>query len=747
MTMEKARRIRIRGIVQGVGFRPFVYRLARGHSLAGWVLNEGEGVEIHVEGCAAEVDSFVGELVRQAPPAASITALDVREANPGGLREFTIHASELRAAPSAQISPDLPVCEDCLRELFDPAARRFEYPYINCTNCGPRYSILRALPYDRANTTMADWEMDGFCREQYLDPADRRFHAQPVACPRCGPQYHLENSAAPIRTAAEMLRNGCIVGVKGIGGYHLACDARNPAAVRLLRERKFRKEKAFAVMARDLETARELAFFSVEHETLLNSVARPIVLAPARGTLEGIAPESSELGIMLPYAPLHHLLFAAGAPEVLAMTSGNRSSEPIAFTDVDAHERLAGIADAVLTGERPIARRVDDSVARVGPWGPVILRRSRGYVPSRVSCLPTKLPMLALGADLKNAIALVVEGEVIVSQHIGDLDHYASFDAFRETIRDLLSMYAISYADLLVAHDLHPQYASSRYAQELEVRAVVPVQHHEAHIASVIAEREAWRIPVIGFAWDGTGYGPDGTIQGGEVFAGTVADGLRRVAHLRCAALPGGDAASRFPFQAAAGFLAEIDDLPDLAAPPFLFPERYRQSVRLLQTGVRTFTTTSAGRLFDTVAALLGFTREVTFEGQAAMWLEHLARNAGSVDPYPFPFEDGILDYRHLLRAVLRDRLAGRDPAAVARAFHEAVALAIVTVAKQLGREHRSEALVLSGGVFQNALLLDLLHSRLEGQEVWTNHLVPPNDGGICLGQAALAAFRVAAHA
>jgi hydrogenase maturation protein HypF len=744
----EARRIKVRGIVQGVGFRPFVYRLAVGHALSGWVLNEAGGVEIHLEGAAQALDAFVRELVRQAPPAAAITGVDVHPDRPNGLDGFTIRGSELRAAPRARIAPDLPVCEQCLQELFDPADRRFAYPYINCTNCGPRYSILIALPYDRANTTMREWPMDTACAAQYADPVDRRFHAQPLACPECGPRYFLEGSdGRVIPRAAALLHDGRILAVKGLGGYHLACDARNRDAVQLLRERKFRKEKPFAVMARDLATARSLAEFSPEAEALLTSAARPIVLAPSKVDLDGIAPDSREVGVMLPYTPLHHLLFAAGAPDALVMTSGNRSSEPIAYTDEDARERLSGIADALLIGERPIARRVDDSVVRCGAWGPVILRRSRGYAPCPVARLHCARPILALGADLKNTVALAMGGEVVVSQHIGDLEHYAAFEAMQETVRDLMAMYTIRFEDVVIAHDLHPQYVSTGWAAELEARQHVGVQHHEAHIASVVAEREAWNARVLGFAWDGMGYGREGSIQGSEIFIGSVTTGFERIGHLRSASLPGGDAAARFPVQAAAGYLAELDDVPDLTTAPFQFPDRYTQAVRLLAAGMRTFSCTSAGRLFDTAAALAGFTRPVTFEGQAAMWLEQLARRSAPVDPYPFPWADGELDYRPLLRAMVRDRAAGRDPGSIAYAFHAAVADAIADAAKTLSRQHECAAIAFSGGVFQNELLNELLRERLHSHEIWTNRAVPPNDGGISLGQAALAAFHPHSHA
>ena len=749
----QACRIRVRGVVQGVGFRPFVYRLAQHHSLSGWVLNEGEGVEIHLEGEEQAIEGFRADLVSQAPAAASIAQIEIQATRLDGLHGFVIRESELRAAPLAHISPDLPVCSQCLREMFDPVDPRFHYPYINCTNCGPRYSILVALPYDRMNTTMNAWAMDESCGGQYADPLDRRFHAQPVACPACGPHFHLEGAAgaegdaASINAAAELLRRGGIVAVKGLGGYHLACDARNPVAVRLLRERKYRKEKPFAVMARDLATAGELVRLPPEAEALLTSTERPIVLAEAREQLEGIAPDCRELGVMLPYTPLQHLLFADGAPAVLAMTSGNRSSEPIAYTDDDARGRLDGIADALLTGERPIARRVDDSVVRASALGPMILRRSRGYAPRPVSRLPSKRPILAVGADLKNAIALVVGGDVVVGQYIGDLEHYPALQAFRETVRDLTSMYAVRPADVVIAHDLHPEYVSTRYALELQGYRRIAVQHHEAHIASVIAEREAWHTRVLGFAWDGTGYGRDGSIQGSEVFAGSVAEGFERVAHLRGAWLPGGDAAAGFAVQAAAGFLHGMDELPDLTAVPFEFPKRYQQALQLLRGSTRTFATTSAGRLFDSAAAIAGFTRPVTFEGQAAMWLEQLARGCGAADPYPFPFEGAELDYRPLLRGMIMDRLEGRDPAAIAMAFHRGIAHGIAAAATELMRHHRCDAIVLSGGVFQNDVLLECLNELLRHQEVWTNHSVPPNDGGICLGQAAIAAFQTDIHA
>jgi hydrogenase maturation protein HypF len=744
--------------VQGVGFRPFVYRLAKANTLNGWVLNMEQGVEIHLEGAAVGLEAFVRELKAQPPPAASIAEINVQPAEPVGLQEFTIRTSQRREHPTVRISPDLPVCEDCLKELFDPADRRSWYPYINCTNCGPRYSVVLALPYDRPNTTMKDWPLDDYCSAEYANPSNRRFHAQPVACPVCGPGYYLHaglhstirlneaiasGNGDSFRKAAEILCTGGILAVKGLGGYHLACNARNATAVGALRDRKYRKEKPFAVMVRNVEMARNLIELSSEAETLLTSAARPIVLAPARIELSGVAPENRELGVMLPYAPLHHLLFAAGAPEILVMTSANRSSEPIAFEDDDALQRLAGIADSFLIGQRPIARRVDDSVARAGAFGPAILRRARGFAPGAVASFPTERPILALGADLKNTITLVVSGQAFMSQHIGDLDHSQSLGAFHETIEDLVSMYEVRWEDMLLVHDLHPQYFSTAHAPALGVSQTHAVQHHRAHVASVLAERSEWTKRVAGVSFDGTGYGDDGSIWGGEIFVGSIQGGFERVAHLRRATLAGGDAAARYPVQAAAGFLAQIDSLPDMLAAPFSFPERYRNAMELIRKDVRAFATTSMGRLFDAAASILGFTREVTFEGQAAMWLEQLARTSPVTEPYPFPFVGSELDFCLLLKAMMLDRIRGRGVNEIARSFQRGVAQGLCDAMSVITYKHGLDTVVLSGGVFQNELLLEDLKSMLpqKSLQVWTNHAVPANDGGISLGQAALAAF------
>jgi hydrogenase maturation protein HypF len=745
-----ARRIRVRGVVQGVGFRPYVFRLAHDHRLRGWVVNGTEGVSIHVEGTPVALQAFIRALPVEAPPAAAITGVDVSPATVEAFERFEIRPSESDGRLTTRISPDLPVCADCLGELFDPRNRRSAYPYINCTNCGPRFSIICALPYDRVNTTMAEWLLCDACAAEYHNPLNRRFHAQPVACDICGPHYTLQQGANIVRSrdaiggTVRLLHEGKIVAVKGLGGYHLVCDADNAASVAELRVRKYRKDQAFAVMARDLPAARAMIEVSPTVEALLLSNARPIVLAPARVQLPGVAPDNRDLGVMLPYAPVHHLLFAEGAPERLVMTSGNRSSEPIAYRDDDALRRLSGLADAFLMGERPIARRVDDSIVRGGRLGPTVLRRSRGLAPGAVATLPAGGPILAVGGDLKNTITLVVDGQAYVSQHIGDLEHADSRQAFSETILDLVSMYDVKWDELTVVHDAHPQYATTAHAAGLRARQHLPVQHHRAHVASVLVERQEFDRRVVGVGFDGTGYGDDGAIWGGEFFVGSIRGGFERAAHLRTAALPGGDAAARNPVQAAAGFLSSVEDLPDLTLPPFNFPQRYQQAREVVQRGFRSFPTTSVGRLFDTVAAVAGFTAAITFEGQAAMWLEQLARHASEdVSLQPAGLSGSEVDWRPLLRSIVEARQRGASPSAIARAFHQMLARATAEAASVILAREKLDVLVLSGGVMQNQLLVEEIHDALPtGVTVWINHEVPANDGGISLGQAALAAGR-----
>jgi hydrogenase maturation protein HypF len=747
----EGRRLRIRGLVQGVGFRPFVFHLARRHGVTGSVMNSPDGVEITIEGTAGVIDAFVSDLRARPPSAARIDDIAMERVAPLGATAFQIHDSERHGPPSAQLSPDLSVCDDCLGELFDPANRRFRYPYINCAHCGPRFSLTLGLPYDRESTTMAGWRMCAACHDEFHDPADRRFHAQPIACPDCGPRYRLFRDSVEvspgtdlIAAAARLLAAGEILAIKGLGGYHLACDARNATAVGRLRHRKYRKHRAFALMLRDLSVADALVTLEFDAQGLLTSRGRPIVLAAPRVDLPEVAPDHPYLGVMLPYTPLHHLLFASGAPDALVMTSGNRSNEPIAFDDRDACVRLEGIADVFLVGERPIARRVDDSVAYITPFGPAIARRSRGYAPAAVARLDTDQPILAVGGDLKNTVALVVRGDVIVSQHIGDLEHQASRTAFEDTIRDLLSLYRVDVSKLTVVHDAHPQYASTGCALEIQAARHHAVQHHRAHIASVLAERQRLSARVVALTFDGTGFGDDGTIWGGEVFAGSVAEGFNRIAHLLPAPLPGGDAAAKCPAQAAAGFVSMLVDAPDLTTAPFLLPGRYGQARRLVAREVRTFTTSSVGRLFDVVAALLGFTGDATFEAHAAIWLEHQAASATRSAVVPFEYTDGVIDWRPALRSVISLRLGGAAASAIAHGFHRGFAEISASVATDLCEREKTQTVVLTGGVFQNAVLLRLMNERLaeRGVAVWTNLAVPAGDGGLSLGQAAVASVR-----
>jgi hydrogenase maturation protein HypF len=647
-----------------------------------------------------------------------------------------------------RIAPDLALCDDCLRELRDPDARRFAYPYLTCAHCGPRYSIVRAVPYDRSRTTMAEWPLCADCQDEYHSPHDRRFHAESIACSACGPGYELIDGMSfhpvdrdPVTGAAALLRQGGVLAIKGVGGYHLSCDAANEHAVDQLRRRKFRKSRPFALMIRDLDVAGRLIELSSERTALLRSPARPIVLAPARMMLPAIAPGCDELGIMLPYTPIHHLLFDAGAPDALVMTSANVSSEPIAFEDDDARRRLSGIADAFLVGGRAIARRIDDSVIRSTTDGPIILRRGRGYAPAVVARLAAPRPILAVGADLKNTITLVIDGAAVGSQHIGDLEHLGAYEAFCHTIDDLIAIHGINWSEVLVVHDAHPHYASTAHALRLPAAKRLAVQHHRAHIASVLAERGCLDTRVAGVAFDGTGYGDDGTIWGGEFFVGSVSEGFNRVASLRPFALPGGDAAARHPLSAAAGVLADVEDVADLCAPPFSFPARYRNARALRRAGVRTFSSTSSGRLFDAGAALLGFSGANEYEAQAAIWLEQLAASAAPCPPWPFVLEDGNLDFRPAFEALIRARLHGAGVALLARAFHETIAAGIVAMTRRLCDTYALDTVVLSGGAFQNRLLVDRVSSRLLSRaRVWINHDVPPNDGGISLGQAALGA-------
>jgi len=738
-----ARHLLVCGTVQGVGFRPFIYRLAIEHRVTGWVRNHIGGVDIHAEGDPDDLEAFETKIRNDYPPAASITSLRSMPTTPESFTRFEIHTSDHEGTPTTRISSDLAMCEDCRRELNDPNDHRAGYPYINCTNCGPRYSIIRSLPYDRPRTTMADWPLCDACRAEYEDPGDRRYHAQPVACPECGPGYSLVHEGAEpllgpesIRRAASMLAEGRILAVKGLGGYHLACDATNTDAVRTLRERKFRKEKPFAIMTSSVESARLLVSLNETHLRLLTDIARPIVLAPSLRDLPHVAPDNAELGVMLPYTPVHDLFFAAGAPDPLVLTSANKSNEPIAYEDDDAFDRLADIADAFLIGERPIQRRVDDSVVSERLGQPFVIRRARGYAPASVASLDTDRPILAVGADLKNSIALAVGGEVFVSQHIGDLGDLDTERAFRETIDDLLGMYLIDCQDLIIAYDLHPEYYSSRAALSMQAAKHIAIQHHEAHIASVMLEHNLMDEPVVGLALDGTGFGHDGTIWGGEILAGSVAQGFTREASLTPVAMPGGDAAARCPVQACAAYLPHLDPAV-FEAPPFGFPPRFHQAQSMVRNSVRTIPTTSAGRLFDAAAAVCGFTHEIAFEGQAAMWLEHLA-SRGTAESLE---QRLTLDPMKLIERMVNARLEGVIPEDLAAWFHETLARSLRTTAVEIASRNGCSTLALSGGVWQNRLLLErFLNNPSDDLRVLLGQQVPVNDGGICVGQVALAA-------
>ena len=743
-----ARRVTVTGIVQGVGFRPFVYRVALELGLCGWVLNDTGGVTAHVEGDRGSLDAFAVAMRERAPAAARVDGVVSDEVGAEGFGAFEIRKSAEAGTPTTRISPDLCVCDDCLRELRDPGDPRFGYPYINCTNCGPRYSIIRSLPYDRPRTTMADWALCASCRREYEEPLDRRYHAQPTACARCGPGYRLRVDGADvafaseaIERAARMLASGSILAIKGIGGYHLACDALNGDAVGALRTRKFRKEKPFAVMASNLASAERLAALTEAHRGLLSSVARPIVLAKALEELPGVHPGVRDVGMMLPYTPLHHLLFDGGAPDPMVLTSANRSSEPIAYRDEDAIESLGDLADGFLIGERPIQRRVDDSVAGVRMGRVFVTRRARGYAPGSVGRLEADRPILALGADLKNTVALAVGGEVFVSQHIGDLGDVRTDVAFRETIDDLLSMYAIDRDELIVAHDLHPEYVSSRIALDLPAAERVAVQHHEAHVASVLLEHGVLERRAVGIALDGTGYGRDGTIWGGEVFVGSVAEGFERVDALTSVSMPGGDAAARNPVQAAAAYLDGVD-AGVLEGEPFGFPDRFRAARAMIARGTRCVASSSTGRLFDAVAAVCGFTRAISFEGQAAIWLEQLAAAHGVPDG-----ADGVdgLDPRAFVAAAVERRRRGMDAGRVAALFHDEFALSLARVAERAAASSGAACVVVSGGVWQNTVLFERFAGAVSARlPVLCNREVPCNDGGVSAGQAALAAAMIA---
>ncbi len=752
-------RVRVTGTVQGVGFRPYVYRLAGELSLAGFVLNDARGVLIEVEGDAAVVDRFLARLPCEAPPLAVVEQVLAEERVPCGEGSFAIRESVGGSVPDAPVTPDTATCEDCLRELFDPADRRFRYPFINCTNCGPRLTIVRGVPYDRPLTTMASFTMCPACQAEYDDPADRRFHAQPNACAACGPSLRLlsgDGAYIPgdaLPAVAAVLRAGAIVAIKGIGGYHLACLAGDEQAVASLRTRKHREDKPFALMAPSPAAAETLVSLSSSSLRLLTSPARPIVLAPrlkGAPVARAVAPGAPELGVMLPYSPLHHLLLA-DVGETLVMTSANVSDEPIAFVDDDALERLRGIADLFLVHDRPIQTRTDDSVVRLVAASErprhALLRRSRGYVPASIP-LPgagTRRPLLACGAELKNTFCLARGTRAWVSHHIGDLENYETLRSFTEGVNHFGALFAVEPE--VVAHDLHPEYLSTKYALDLDGVELIGVQHHHAHLAASLAEHgeiDPAR-PALGAIFDGTGYGLDGTVWGGELLLGGIGS-FRRVGSLLPVALPGGERAIRQPWRMACSWLsAAFGCEPQLPASleRLVEPRAWAQVYRLIATGTSAPATTSMGRLFDAVAALAGIRAEVNYEGQAAIELE-AACDHGESGSYPIVVggEPLVIDPRETIRAVAADVAAGVPAAMIGRRFHRAIARATVEACITLAASHGTDVVALSGGVFQSRLLLESVSDALAGAglRVLAPERLPINDGGISYGQAAVAA-------
>ncbi len=760
--MRRAR-FEVHGAVQGVGFRPFVWRLAQALSLAGWVRNDIAGVSIELEGEEEALAEFRRALDGAPPPLARIRDVIENSTDVTGETGFRILPSTGQGTKSVLVLPDVATCPACLAEVRDPKDRRHLYPFANCTDCGPRFTIVTDLPYDRPATTMAAFTLCPECRAEYEDPRDRRFHAQPIACPACGPSLEawspdgevLARRHEALVAAAEALRDGAVVAVKGLGGFHLMCDARREDAVAALRQRKAREEKPLALMVRDVAMARALADVSPEAAALLAGPEAPIVLLPRlekAGVASNVAPGRPELGLMLPATPLHHLLLHETGFPVVA-TSGNRSEEPICTDEVEALTRLAGMADLFLVHDRPIARHVDDSVARLVAGAPRLLRRARGWAPLPVPVRADLPVILGVGAHMKTAVALSIGRQVFLSQHIGDLETPEALEAFERVIADFQRLYGVSPA--AVAHDLHPGYASTAFAKTLAKERGIPavaVQHHHAHLASVLAENETDG-PALGVCWDGTGLGTDGTIWGGEFLLGD-AEGYTRVAHLRPFRLPGGDAAVKEPRRAALAILLELlgeDALnrQDLACVASFSESERGVLAQMVAKGVNAPVTTSAGRLFDAIASLLGIAQKTSFEGQSAMALEAAALDAHLPAPAEAPLlplvvtpeGSAILDWEPLVFDLLRESSVGASPSLLAARFHAALADGILATARHAG----ARRVALTGGCFQNKLLTELAVWRLQadGIEVLLHGAVPPNDGGIGLGQVCVAAARL----
>ncbi|MBS1793850.1 MAG: carbamoyltransferase HypF [Acidobacteria bacterium] len=747
------RRIEIGGVVQGVGFRPFVYACANRFAVTGFVGNESKGVFIEIEGAPETLDEFTAFLKENVPPLAHISSIDARAVAPVGDADFRIIESESHAADFTLVSPDISICADCLGELFDPEDRRHLYPFINCTNCGPRFTITKTVPYDRPNTTMADFAMCPACRTEYENPLDRRFHAQPIACWDCGVRAWFESEnfieddpRRAVAAAREALKDGRIAAVKGIGGFHLSCDARNRNAVETLRQRKGRIDKPFALMCRDLETARRFVLVDAAEEKILTSKERPIVLLKKKTdhALSGsIAPNNEYLGVMLPYSPLHFLLFD-DALDVLVMTSANFTDEPIVRDNDEAREKLAVLADAFLFHDREIFVQCDDSVVRINDDAELPVRRSRGFAPFPVE-LPFAVPqVLAVGGELKATFCVTRENFAFMSQHIGDMENLETLRAFEKASEQMKRLFRV--APERVVGDLHPNYLSSIWAKK-NFPNFTAVQHHHAHIAAVMAENKLPDEKVLGFAFDGTGFGTDGKIWGGEVLAADYRD-FARVAQLRYFPLAGGDVAVKKIYRVALALLAEAGvewtpELPCVAA----CPETERRILRKqLENNLNTVATSSFGRLFDAVAAISGVRQQATYEAQAAIEFEAvLDENVKAA--YEFELIEGetvLIDHRPLVRQIVEDVRRGVEKAVVSAKFHNAAAHLIRALSRRFRARLDLDKIALSGGCFQNTALLKRAVKLLkaDGFEVFTHRLVPPNDGGLALGQAMIAAVR-----
>ncbi len=751
-------RVLVRGIVQGVGFRPFIYSLAQKNNLKGWVRNTSGNVEIHLEGASNHLDCFLIELENRLPPLARIDSLQTVTTTPQNLEDFRILSSQSDPSQFQPISPDTAICADCRQEMFDPANRRYRYPFINCTNCGPRFTIIQSLPYDRPNTTMAGFEMCPACEEEYHNPHDRRFHAQPIACPKCGPQVWFEVEGQPIahkeaaiQTAREWLKQGKILAVKGLGGFHLACDAANEKAVQTLRKRKQRSDKPFALMAFDLKTVEQFCLVSPQEREWLESRYAPIVLLQTRqpDSLPAIiAPRQKRLGFMLAYTPLHLLLTEPeeGYPSVFVMTSGNLSDEPIAYRDDQARQQLASLADAFLLHNREIHMRLDDSVVQSQRSQRIFIRRSRGFAPDGIIINQELPPLLATGAELKNAFCLTRGQYAFLSHYIGDMQNYETFQSFEEGIAHYERVFQIK--PQAIACDQHPDYLATRYAIQRAKDQNLPliqVQHHHAHLVACLADNQySPDKPVIGVILDGTGYGSDGAIWGGEFLLGNPY-GYQRMLHLKYVPLPGGDAAVRRVSRIALAHLWSAGFDWEAHLPPVKsLCEEERTLLRTqLERRINTPLTSSMGRLFDAVSGLLGIRDRITYEGQAAIELENLA-DENEKGSYPFSIHRNEIDPAVLWEAILSDWRKGLSIPVIAGRFHNAIAQLILNAALSIREASGVSVVALSGGVWQNSLLLKKTVPLLENYsfEVLTHQRVPANDGGIALGQALIAACR-----